>query len=167
MSLVELSIEDSGWSAVDLPRLAETAAEAAILAVELDPAGFEISLLGCDDARIAELNGAFRGKAVPTNVLSWPAFDLAPATPGARPELPPKPVGMALLPLGDVAIALQTTRSEAEISAIPLKNHVIHLILHGCLHLLGFDHETEADAELMEGLEVEALERLGIDNPYR
>ncbi|MEM7178274.1 MAG: rRNA maturation RNase YbeY [Pseudomonadota bacterium] len=167
MSLVELSIEEPGWMAVDLQALVEPAATAALEVVDLDPARFEISILGCDDDRIAALNGAFRGKAAPTNVLSWPAFDLAPAIPGASPKSPPMRDGMSRLALGDVAIALQTTSIEAKNCAIPLKNHVIHLILHGCLHLLGFDHETEADAYLMEGLEVEALDKLGIDNPYR
>ena len=69
--------------------------------------------------------------------------------------------------LGDVAIALETTRKEADEAAIPLKDHVIHLILHGCLHLLGYDHITEAEADLMEGIESRALQSIGLADPYR
>jgi probable rRNA maturation factor len=69
-------------------------------------------------------------------------------------------------PLGDVAIALQTAQREAADRAIPLKDHVIHLILHGCLHLLGFNHEIDADAETMEGIEARALARIGVADPY-
>jgi probable rRNA maturation factor len=167
--LVDLVIEEQAWLEA-LPELeahAEIAARLSMEAAGLDPSDFSICVLACDDARIAELNGAFRGKATPTNVLSWPAFELAPAAPGAMPLAPPEaPGGDHRQPLGDVAIALQTTGCEAEAAATPLKDHVIHLILHGCLHLLGFDHETEADAATMEGIETRALARIGIADPY-
>ncbi|MBY8976146.1 rRNA maturation RNase YbeY [Rhodobacteraceae bacterium NNCM2] len=167
MSLVDLNVEEPGWEVVDLAAIAEQSARAALALRGLDPDSFEISLLGCDDDRIAGLNADFRGKPQPTNVLSWPAFELRPDAPGGDPLMPPEPLAGMPLPLGDVAIALQTTQAEAEARQIPLKNHVSHLILHGCMHLLGYDHETDEDADLMEGLEVEALSRLGIDNPYR
>ncbi len=70
------------------------------------------------------------------------------------------------MPLGDVAIALGTVVKEAEAAGLPLKSHTMHLILHGCLHLLGYDHETPQDAELMEELERRALSRAGIADPY-
>jgi len=125
-----------------------------------------ISVLACSDARIQELNTEFRDKPSPTNVLSWPAYDLAPAMPGEMPPIPPKHAFDGPNPLGDVAIALQTCVQEAEKGGIPLKNHVTHLILHGCLHLLGFDHQTEEDAVRMEGIESRALTRIGIPDPY-
>ncbi|HSF96114.1 MAG TPA: rRNA maturation RNase YbeY [Thermohalobaculum sp.] len=166
--LIDLAVEEEGWLD-DLPDLeahAEAAARLALEAAGLDSKGWEISLLACSDSRIAELNRAFRGKPAPTNVLSWPAFDLAPDRPGAPPPPPRRSPDIPSQSLGDVAIALQTTRAEARERAIPLKDHAIHLILHGCLHLLGFDHETEADAELMEGIETRALARIGVADPY-
>ena len=167
-TLIDLAVEEPGWLE-DLPELeahAEAAARLALEAAGIDPAQRIIGLLACSDARIAVLNHDFRGKAQATNVLSWPAFALAPPWPGACPPPPPEPALGMPQPLGDVAIALQTTRREALERAIPLKDHVIHLILHGCLHLLGFDHETDADAETMEGIETSALARIGVADPF-
>ena len=166
--LVDLVIEEPAWTDA-LPGLqadANTAARLALEAAGLDPKRWTITLLACDDARIAALNCEFRGNSTPTNVLSWPAFDLAPEHPGAHPVPPPQAMSGPPRLLGDVAIALQTTRREAEDNANPLKDHVIHLILHGCLHLLGFDHETDEDAETMEGIETCALARIGVADPY-
>ena len=166
--LADLVVEAEDWDAA-LPDLAEVAEAGALMALQaagLDPAHYAVSLLATDDARMQALNGLFRGRETPTNVLSWPAFDLAPDTPGAAPGPPPVPAGDARLLLGDVALGLQTCQREAESAAIPLKNHVTHLILHGCLHLLGYDHETDADADVMEGLERGALGRAGIPDPY-
>ena len=166
--LVALVIEEPAWTEAlpGIEALAETAARLALEAAGLDPERWAICLLACDDARIAGLNRNFRGKAAPTNVLSWPAFELAPEHPGALPAPPPQPVSGPRQPLGDVAIALQTTRRESGESATPLKDHAIHLILHGCLHLLGFDHETGEDEETMEGIETRALARIGVADPY-
>jgi len=165
---VDLVIEEPAWREAlpDIEALANTAATLALEGAGLDPAHWTLCLLACDDTRIAGLNHDFRGKAAPTNVLSWPAFTLAPKQPGGLPERPPQAISGLRQPLGDVAIALQTTRREAENSAIPLKNHAIHLILHGSLHLLGFDHETDDDAETMERIETRALARIGVDDPY-
>ena len=166
--LVDLVIEEPAWSEAlpEIEAFANTAARLALEGAGLDPAHWTLCVLACDDTRIAALNHDFRGKAAPTNVLSWPAFTLAPEHPGALPAPPPQTVSGPRQPLGDVAIALQTTRREAEDSATPLKNHAIHLILHGSLHLLGFDHETDADAETMERIETRALARIGVDDPY-
>ncbi|MEM8790108.1 MAG: rRNA maturation RNase YbeY [Pseudomonadota bacterium] len=139
---------------------------AALAAQSLDPDDFEISLLACSDTRIAALNGAFRAKDTATNVLSWPAEALIPDRPGTHPALPRQTDTGGRTPLGDVAIALQTCEREARKHSIDLKNHATHLILHGCLHLLGFDHETDEDATVMEGIEIRALAQLGIGNPY-
>lgn len=166
--LVDIVIEEPAWSEVlpDIRALANSAARLALEEAGLDPARWTLCLLACADTRIAALNRDFRGKPVPTNVLSWPAFTLAPEHPGALPARPPQAVSGPRRPLGDVAIALQTTRREAQAGAIPLKNHAIHLILHGSLHLLGFDHESDADAAIMEGIETRALARMGVDDPY-
>jgi probable rRNA maturation factor len=166
--LVELVIEEPAWTEAlpEIEALADTAARLALEAARLDPERWTLCLLACDDGRIAGLNRDFRARAAPTNVLSWPAFELAPEHPGEHPAAPPQSAAASRQPLGDVAIALQTTRREAGTSATPLKDHVIHLILHGCLHLLGFDHEAEADAETMEGIETRALARIGVADPY-
>jgi probable rRNA maturation factor len=166
--LVDLVVEEPGWERAlpDLHPIATRAAELAIAAAELAPDGYTLALLACDDGRIAALNAEFRGRPLPTNVLSWPAFALAPAAPGARPGRPPAGRAGQRTHLGDVAIALQTVAHEAETGGLPLKSHTLHLILHGALHLLGYDHERPEDAELMEGLERRALAGAGISDPY-
>ncbi|HET7410684.1 MAG TPA: rRNA maturation RNase YbeY [Paracoccaceae bacterium] len=167
--LVDLVVEEPGWERA-LPDLGDVATLAAELA--LDAAGtpadrFAISLLACNDDRIGALNAQFRGRPKPTNVLSWPAFPLAPPGPGQPPPQPPVDGASGdRQPLGDVAIALETVVREAEQRGFPLKNHATHLILHGCLHLLGYDHQIPQDAVLMEDLERRALARAGIPDPY-
>lgn len=119
----------------------------------------EASLLGCDDAAIADLNSEFRDKPTPTNVLSWPAEELTP------PKLPvPDPDGT--IELGDIAMAYETCAREAEEQGKTLADHSAHLLVHGLLHLFGYDHESDEDATLMEGLEKEILGKLGIKDPY-
>ncbi|KUF11165.1 rRNA maturation RNase YbeY [Pseudoponticoccus marisrubri] len=164
--LTETLCEDDRWQAADLPRLAETGAQAALRHLGLDPAEFEIAVLGCDDARIAELNGDFRDKPRATNVLSWPSEDLAPDTPGAAPH-PPEPDGFGSHHLGDLALAFDTCAREAADLGLPLGDHVTHLTVHGVLHLLGYDHMRDAEATLMERLEGEILGKLGLSDPYR
>jgi probable rRNA maturation factor len=118
------------------------------------------------DAAVAALNGRFRGKPAPTNVLSWPAFALAPPAPGAVP--PPPPAGPADAPcfLGDVALAGETVAQEAAGRGLALSAHAAHLVAHAVLHLLGYDHGTDEDAGVMEALERRALARLGVKDPY-
>lgn len=162
---VEILFEDPRWEAAGLAALADAACAAALAHLGLDPAAWEISLLACDDARIAGLNAEFRGKPQPTNVLSWPAEDLAAETEGDAPHLPaPPPAGPG--ELGDIAIAWETCVREAEALGIAFGDHVTHLVLHGCLHLLGYDHIHPQDAARMEGLEVEILAKLGVADPY-
>lgn len=165
---VELIVEEPAWLAVlpDLERVVAAAAALAISEISLPPDSFSVSVLACDDTRIAELNSDFRDKPAPTNVLSWPTVDLTPETAGDVPAAPPQSPLPGPTPLGDVAIALQTCELEAKDAAKPLKNHVTHLILHGCLHLLGYDHVRPEDAALMEGIESRALARIGIPDPY-
>ncbi|MDT8327128.1 MAG: rRNA maturation RNase YbeY [Roseovarius sp.] len=161
--LTEVMIEDDRWQAAQLEVLAERAATATLTHLGLDPAAFEISVLGCDDARIAVLNGDFREKPQPTNVLSWPSEERAPETPGAAPDLPvPGPDSE----LGDIAIAYDTCAAEAQAGGKPLADHVTHLIVHAVLHLLGYDHIRDQDATLMEATEVAILGKLGLPDPY-
>jgi probable rRNA maturation factor len=164
--LTETILEHDAWQAVDLPTLAERAARATLAELGLQPEGFAISLLACDDARIAALNADFRGKPQPTNVLSWPSEDRAPDRPGARPEPPePGPPGDPA-ELGDIALAWETCHAEAAAADKPLADHLSHLVVHSVLHLLGYDHISDTDAEIMEATEVRALARMGLADPY-
>ena len=164
--LVETLIEDHRWHGLDLAPLAERAARAALAGAGIAPQGFTLCLMACDDARIAVLNAQFRGKAQATNVLSWPSGDRAAEIIGDPPP-PPEP-GDADDPLhlGDVALAFDTCQREAAEQEKSLSDHACHLIVHGTLHLLGYDHEDDADAALMERLEISALATLGVANPY-
>jgi probable rRNA maturation factor len=164
--LVETLIEDDRWTALDLAPLGERAAQAALKGAGIAPVGFSLCLMACDDARIAVLNSQFRGKPAATNVLSWPSEDRASDVFGEPPP-PPEP-GDADDPLhlGDVALAYDTCLREAVEQGKSLSDHACHLIVHGVMHLLGYDHEDDEDAALMERIEISALATLGIANPY-
>ena len=159
---IDILIEDERWTSFDLETLATRAFDAALAETGIDHA--ELSLLACDDARIATLNADFRGKPVPTNVLSWPEEDLA-SDEGAAPRAPTPDPGGALS-LGDIAIAYDTCAAEAAAQGKPLADHVSHLLVHGLLHLLGYDHIRDGDATRMEALEVKILGKLGVPDPY-
>lgn len=164
--LVDCVIEDERWDTAGLEALAEAAARAALADRGLNPALFEISLLGCDDIRIAELNADFRDKAAATNVLSWPSDERGAADEGAEPA--PVAPGAPDWPesLGDIAIAYDTCHREAAAVGKPLADHVTHLIVHATLHLLGYDHIRDGDAALMEGHETRILAAMGLADPY-
>jgi len=164
--LVDTVIEEPRWDTAGLPLLAGRAAGAVLDELGLARAGFLICVMGCDDARIAALNADFRGKPQPTNVLSWPSDERAADSPGSTPDLPAPGTPDDPEELGDIAIAWGVCKAEAEAQGKAFDDHVTHLLAHGVLHLLGFDHMTEEDAELMESIEVRALARLGIANPY-
>ena len=154
---IDVSVEDPRWDEAvpDLDAFAVRAVEAALAIAPGAPSGpVEVSVLLTGDAAVQALNRQWRGKDRPTNVLSFPA---------APQPLPP---GMAR-PLGDVVLAYDTLVRETGEQSKPLAHHLAHLLVHGTLHLLGQDHETgEAEAEVMEALEIEALAGLGIPNPY-
>lgn len=153
MIVADVAMEDERWSALgDLEALTARAAEAALAVAGSDGGEAEICVLFTGDAAIRILNRDWRGLDKPTNVLSFPAPDQT-GVPGPRP-------------LGDVALAYETTAREAEEEGKTLQAHATHLIVHGILHCLGYDHETDAEAEEMEALETEALARLGIADPY-
>ncbi|MCF1708620.1 rRNA maturation RNase YbeY [Tabrizicola sp. J26] len=164
--LVDTVIEDPRWEAIDLPARAEAAARAAFAELGLRPEGFTLCVMGCDDARIAELNGEFRQKGKPTNVLSWPSEERGADEPGLRPDVPDPGEPDDPEELGDIAIAWETCEREAVEQGKPMAAHVTHLVVHAVLHLLGYDHIDEADAELMEATEIAALARLGVADPY-
>lgn len=161
--IVDIITEDDRWTDTGLDALAEPAAVATLTHLGLDAGDWEISLLACDDARIAVLNADFRGKPAPTNVLSWPSEERGAEVAGDAPELPEPGFDSEL---GDIAIAYDTCLREAQEAGKPMSEHVTHLIVHAVLHLLGYDHVRDADATLMEGLEVEILGKLGLSNPY-
>jgi probable rRNA maturation factor len=163
--ILDLNIEDARWEVLGLEALAEKAAGAVLLYLGIDEDEVELSVLGCSDARIAELNAEFRGKPVPTNVLSWPAEERGAEIEGDMPELPEADV-FGAIELGDIAIAYETCAREAGAAGKTLEAHATHLLVHGILHLLGFDHERDRDATLMEGLETEILGKMSIEDPY-
>jgi probable rRNA maturation factor len=116
----------------------------------------ELAVMLTDDAGIRTLNNNWRGVDKPTNVLSFPA--LQPTGQGGPDDAPRM--------LGDIAIAYETTRKEADDEQKPFDHHLSHLAVHGFLHLIGYDHENDDDAEAMETLEQEILAQLGIPDPY-
>jgi probable rRNA maturation factor len=164
--LTDTLIEDPRWQEAGLEALAETAAAATLAHLGLTPQDWEIAVLACDDARIATLNAEFRDKPTPTNVLSWPATDHAVDTPGASPDKPPQGGDEGPQHLGDIAIAYDTCAREAAAQGKPMADHVTHLMVHGVLHLLGYDHIRDEDATLMEATEVAILGKLGLSDPY-
>jgi len=161
---IDVVIDHAGWrAALDEPAaLCRDAAKAA-----LDAAGFgplaprvELGVRLADDAELRRLNHRYRGRDAPTNVLSFAASD---ATPGRLPALPDDGAPLAL---GDVVLALETVLDEAGAQGKTVADHVGHLVVHGVLHLVGHDHENDADANVMEGLETAVLAGLGIADPY-
>lgn len=161
----EIIIEDERWQTLELNALAGRSIAAVLEHLGMAEAA-ELSVLACNDAQIATLNAEFRGKPTPTNVLSWPTEELAAATDGGTPDRP-EPDFTDALELGDIAIAWETCEREAAEQGKDMTDHVTHLLVHGLLHLLGYDHIRDADATLMEGLERRILGKMGIDDPYR
>jgi probable rRNA maturation factor len=157
---LDIDIEDP-WPAVpDWEALAARAAGAAArLVPELAHPRLAVSVLFTGDAEVHALNAEWRGKDKPTNVLSFPMLersDLLDLAPDGPPEL-----------LGDIALAHETCAREAADKGIALEDHAAHLIVHGLLHLAGYDHETgEAEAQAMEALETNVLALMGLADPY-
>ncbi|TCL08731.1 putative rRNA maturation factor [Shimia isoporae] len=160
--LTDTIIEDERWVALGFEALAETAARAALAHLGFAAGDWEIAVLACDDARIAELNTEFRDKPTPTNVLSWPSEERGAEVDGDTPNSPEGPD----TELGDIAIAFETCEREARAAGKPMADHVTHLVVHGVLHLLGYDHIRDKDATLMEGLETAILGKMGLSDPY-
>lgn len=152
---IDVLVEAEGWSALpDAEAICERAARAALAACGDEvPEPCEIAITLTDDARIRVLNREWRGKDKATNVLSFPQPDL------------PDDVD-APQPLGDIIVALETLTGEAQAEDKTAGHHLAHLVVHGTLHLLGYDHIDETEAEEMEALERRILAGLGIDDPY-
>jgi probable rRNA maturation factor len=129
----------------------------AAAATDVGEPAAEVAVLLCDDATIAALNAQWRGREEPTNVLSFPA---PPASDLGAPD------PSAAVHLGDIAIACETVVREARERGRTVSQHLAHLAVHGFLHLLGYDHQTDEEAEDMEALEREILVTLGISDPY-
>ncbi len=144
------------WTAAgfDIEKTVYNAAAKALEFAGFDHPAAEISIVLTDDDFIRTLNRDYRGKDKATNVLSFPQLD------GNGPALP------GPVTLGDIVIAFETVRTEAEDSGKGLHDHFVHMIVHGTLHLLGHDHEQDDEAAVMEALEIEILLALGVENPY-
>ena len=142
---IDINVQSEGWP--DCNDLVSRAVSAAEVIYPEHRKG-ELSIALSDDARVRILNRDYRGKEKATNVLSFPVP-------------PPAPL------LGDIVLAHETVLREAAETGVSFEAHLTHLLIHGWLHLQGFDHETEAEAAEMEALEIAALATLGIDNPYR
>lgn len=152
---VSIEVEDQAWQALaGLEALARDAVMAALTCTPDKAEAREVAVLFTDDAAIARINAEWRGKDKPTNVLSFPA-----------PPGMPVPEGEPRF-LGDIVLAHGVIAREAAEQGKSLHDHTAHLIVHGTLHLLGYDHESEAEAEDMERLEADILKGLGISDPY-
>ena len=151
-----LVVADCWFAEPDAEAVIMRAIEAAASMVEADTGEAELAVMLTDDLGIRTLNSNWRGIDKPTNVLSFPALQ-------PRGE---RHVDDAPRMLGDIAIAYETTRREADEEQKPFDHHLSHLAVHGFLHLIGHDHEKDQEAETMEALEREILSRLGIPDPY-
>jgi probable rRNA maturation factor len=150
-----LVVADCWQTEPDAEAVIHRAIAAAAEFADADVGEAELAIMLTDDSGIRTLNSNWRGLDKPTNVLSFPALQPPAGAPSDAPRM-----------LGDIAIAYQTTRKEADDEAKPFDHHLSHLAVHGFLHLIGYDHENDEDAEAMEGLETEILAQLGIPDPY-
>lgn len=173
---IAVSLQDAAWTdrLEDLENLAERSIGTALRYLQsrdlAEPVKgvVEVSLLFADDAAVAEMNRTYRGRSGPTNVLSFPNMDASDLqTSGPLPGPPAHADAGPPQLLGDIVLARQTVQREAAEQSKPLRDHTLHLLIHGLLHLLGYDHEDEAEAEEMEALEVAVLADLGVPDPYR
>lgn len=147
---VDVVLDEGAWpDTAATVEVVENAARLVFTCIPNAPGEVVVTVALSDDASVAELNKTFRGKPKSTNVLSFPAG----------------PVGDDRH-IGDIILALETIEREAGEGEIPFANHLQHLVVHGMLHLLGYDHQDDEEAEEMENLEVSILAKLGISNPY-
>lgn len=148
-AVCDVRVDCDGWAGIEPRALSELC----FLAVQkrFPVMKGAVSVLFTDNAAIAALNASFRGKDGPTNVLSFPGGD----APQQEQRF-----------LGDIALALEISRSEAEDRGVTLRDHAAHLLVHGMMHLIGYDHDEEAAAAVMEEQESAVLATLGVPDPY-
>ena len=153
---IEITIHQKAWEAA-LPNVKEMVRNAALAALvkSENSAASELCIVLGDDDLLHELNSKYCGRDNPTNVLAFRYSDGGSSMINRSYEI-----------LGDVIISLETASIEATSIKRSLREHLSHLVIHGVLHLLGYDHETDMDAQLMESIEVDALAQIGISNPY-
>ncbi len=161
---VDVTVEDGAWLD-DLPGAEDIAERACTRALQVACAGeaVAVSIVMANDRTLAGLNGRWRRIDRPTDVLSFPSDERSPGAQLRRPAGSP-PGGD--IELGDIVISRETIMGDARRHALTLADHLSHIVVHGTLHLLGYDHETEVDATVMENLERSVLETLGIPDPY-
>jgi probable rRNA maturation factor len=158
---IDVNILAGDWEATGLPldELVNASVAAAIAHAEhpddITGRDIELSVVLTDDKTVQTLNAEYRGKDKPTNVLSFATLE------GDDPLPPEGPVH-----IGDIVLAFETLAREASDLQKPLRDHLTHLLVHGALHLLGYDHENDSDANIMESLEITVLETFSIENPY-
>lgn len=151
---IDIAVETAGWPGqAHLEALVSAAVEATMEAAGAVGVQTELSVVFTDDAAVRTLNGEWRGKDSATNVLSFPAFPEK-----GRKGVPPM--------LGDIVLARETVEREAGMEGKTFDHHLTHLVVHGLLHLLGHDHEDDAEAEAMEAMERRILAALAIADPY-
>jgi probable rRNA maturation factor len=170
---LDISVASSLWRGLPKARALARETIAACVAESGTAArdGAEVSLCLADDAGLRALNLRWRGLDKPTNVLSFPAVAFVEAVADRvgrdqRSRLQPGRDQRSRVQLGDIALAFETLAREASELGIPLADHYRHLVAHGFLHLIGYDHETDEEAERMEALETRILARLGAADPY-
>lgn len=152
---VDVIVESALWDAV--PEAEALARRAALAALPAGRPPGALCVVLADDAAVQALNARFRGRDAPTNVLSFPAVPSPVAHPGGA---------TGPTPLGDVVLAFETVQAEAARDDKPFAHHLMHLVVHGVLHLLGHDHMTDSDADLMEARERDILASLAVPDPY-
>ena len=155
MPKIEMNIACDGWPSLEvLEKLTESAIASAIKTAQLKfPDDAELSLLFADNEMVNKLNSEFRKIDKPTNVLSFPSEELKRGESAGRM-------------LGDIAFALETVEYEAIQDSLKFDHHLCHLMIHGFLHLFGYNHDNDVEADIMEAIETKALASMGINNPY-
>jgi len=152
--IVSIAVEEPGWRQIPaLDELTQDAVNATLANARAAHENFETAFLFTNDDAVAGLNSKWRGKPSPTNVLSFPAKNAPVAQGESRP-------------LGDVVLAWGVVSREAASQGKTLPHHAAHLIVHGLLHLLGHDHETDEEAAVMQQLETQIMKDLGFPDPY-
>ncbi len=163
---ININFEEERWLDINLKEMAEKACKATLSSSAFSDIlkNTEISILACNDNSIRVLNERFRGTNAPTNILSWPR--------GKQPNFSEMRSHRGtkcksdVHDLGDIAISYDTCLNQSYQLDLKLEDHVMHLLVHACLHLLGFSHKEDSDFQKMKLMEIKCLAECGIKNPY-